>query len=208
MKDYKDYGFTESKPTSAPYLEPNTIGLLDKNENKTILDLGCGNGWLAMAMIEKGFDVYGIDASPSGIGVAKKKFPDRFFLQDLRSEDLPKEISDIKFDTIVSTEVIEHLYDPIQFLEFCAKILRKSGGSYVVLSTPYHGFLKNLMISLFNGWDKHFMALQKGEHIKFWSSKTLGQALEQTGFEVIGFKGAGRAPFLWKSMIIKAKLKK
>lgn len=128
-----------------------------------------------------------------------------FFLHDVRSDKVPHELQDIQFDTIISTEVIEHLYDPLEFLRFCHSILAKNGSGEIILSTPYHGYLKNLAISLSNGWDHHFMALQKGEHIKFWSKKTLNRALSLSGFEPVAFSGVGRLPFLWKSMILKAR---
>lgn len=80
-------------------------------------------------------------------------------------------------------------------------------GGEIIISTPYHGYLKNLVISLLNGWDKHFTALWDGGHIKFWSRKTLTQLLEEFGFEIVAFKGSGRLPYLWKSMFIKAQIK-
>jgi 2-polyprenyl-3-methyl-5-hydroxy-6-metoxy-1,4-benzoquinol methylase len=205
MSDYSDYGFNSSPPTSAPYLEEKVLKQLS-GKNKVVLDLGCGNGWLTRAMMENGFDAYGIDVSPSGIKVAKEKHPEQFFLQDLRTKSLPAELDHIIFDTIVSTEVIEHLYDPLDFIKFCSKILKKNGGGELILSTPYHGYIKNLVISLIGGWDHHFMALYKGEHIKFWSRDSLTLALKHGGFEVSSFSGAGRVPFLWKSMVIKATL--
>ena len=39
-------------------------------------------------------------------------------------------------------------------------------------------------------------------NIKLWSRKTLSQLLSETGFRVVRFIGAGRMPFLWKSMIM------
>jgi hypothetical protein len=56
--------------------------------------------------------------------------------------------------------------------------------------------------------DFHFTALWEGGHIKFWSRKTITQLLEEFGFQVIGFHGCGRVPYLWKSMLIHAKLVK
>ncbi|HWM27248.1 MAG TPA: class I SAM-dependent methyltransferase [Woeseiaceae bacterium] len=42
----------------------------------TILDLGCGHGIpLAMALIEDGFNVYGVDASPTLIVAFRSRFP-------------------------------------------------------------------------------------------------------------------------------------
>jgi 2-polyprenyl-3-methyl-5-hydroxy-6-metoxy-1,4-benzoquinol methylase len=146
--------------------------------------------------------VYGTDASPSGIEIAKKKNPQRFFLQDLEKDDLPEELQNIGFDTIISTEVIEHLYSPRDYLDFCKKILLKHGGGDLIVSTPYHGYFKNVVMAVSGKMDKHFTVLWDGGHIKFWSRKTLTQVLEEKGFKDIKFTGCGRFPFLWKSMIV------
>ena len=41
----------------------------------TICDLGCGNGYLAGRLAEAGYDVVGIDASSSGIAIARQTRP-------------------------------------------------------------------------------------------------------------------------------------
>jgi hypothetical protein len=82
----------------------------------------------------------------------------------------------------------------------------KNGGGELIISCPYHGYLKNLVMALAGKFDNHFTVLWDGGHIKFWSKKTLTQLLEEFGFEVIDFKGAGRFPYLWKSMFIKARI--
>jgi hypothetical protein len=78
-------------------------------------------------------------------------------------------------------------------------------GGYLVLSTPYHGYLKNLALSLTGKWDFHHSPLRDGGHIKFWSRKTLTELLETEGFHVTDFIGVGRIPYLWKSMVIVAR---
>jgi 2-polyprenyl-3-methyl-5-hydroxy-6-metoxy-1,4-benzoquinol methylase len=205
MAKYKDYGFTTSAPAHTfGYLLKPILSLLDKSKNKQILDLGCGNGFLANYLVKQGFEVYGTDASEEGIAIAKQENPDRFFVQDLSTGKLPAELQEIKFDTILSTEVIEHLYDPAGFIDFCKNLLPKGGE--LIISTPYHGYLKNLSLSLFDKWDGHHSPAWHGGHIKFWSKKTLSKLLTDKGFEVITFKGCGRMPYFWKSMLIKAKI--
>ncbi len=53
--------------------------------------------------------------------------------------------------------------------------------------------------------DRHFTALWDGGHIKFWSRRTLSALLQEAGFELVAFRGAGRWPWLWKSMLIAAR---
>ena len=52
--------------------------------------------------------------------------------------------------------------------------------------------------------DHHYTALWDGGHIKFWSRETLTKLLEEFGFRVTDFRGAGRLPYLWKSMLVRA----
>jgi 2-polyprenyl-3-methyl-5-hydroxy-6-metoxy-1,4-benzoquinol methylase len=205
MADYKDYGYQNSGKTHAfSCVQQPLLESLSPQKNTCILDLGCGNGYLVNYLISLGYNAYGTDASAKGIAIAKKINPDRFFAQDLSTGELPAELQHLKFDTIIATEVIEHLYDPEGFVHFCKKVL--GGKGELILSTPYHGYLKNLVLSLTGHWDAHWDPLWHGGHIKFWSRATLSRLLTGAGFTVTRFKGCGRFPFLWMSMIIKAEL--
>jgi 2-polyprenyl-3-methyl-5-hydroxy-6-metoxy-1,4-benzoquinol methylase len=204
MADYKDYGFSTGAPAHTfGYLQQPLLSLLDKSKNTLILDLGCGNGYLVNQLLKEGYNAYGTDASSEGINIARKQNPDRFFLQDISTGQLPPELQSLPFDTIISTEVIEHLYNPEGFIDFCKKLLPQNGE--LIVSTPYHGYLKNLVLSIFNKWDSHHGPAWYGGHIKFWSRDTLSKLLVDKGFEVIDFKGCGRMPYFWKSMLIKAR---
>jgi 2-polyprenyl-3-methyl-5-hydroxy-6-metoxy-1,4-benzoquinol methylase len=207
MSEYNDYGFQSADCCCTnTYLKKKIVKLLDKNINKNILDVGCGNGWLADYLLMNGFNVYGIDASESGIAIANQKYPSRFFVQNIESDKLPEELEGIVFDTIISTEVVEHLYSPASFVTFLKQILKKNNNGEIIISTPYHGYLKNLMLALLNQFDSHFTALWEGGHIKFWSRTTITSLLINSGFKVNKFIGCGRIPFLWKSMLIQASI--
>lgn len=74
----------------------------------------------------------------------------------------------------------------------------------MIISTPYHGYVKNLVLAVTGKLDNHFSALWDGGHIKFWSKKTLYRLLQEQDFEIEFFLGVGRLPLLWKSMLVKA----
>ena len=206
MSEYKDYDWQDGATQAHNYLYDDLKFMIGSKKNKSILDIGCGNGEMANRLIAEGYNIYGTDGSDTGIEIAKKRNADKFFVQDINSSLLPVELQDKKFNMIVSTEVIEHLYNPRGYIEFCKNILTSSGGGEMIISTPYHGYLKNLAIAITGNFDKHFTVLWDGGHIKFWSVDTLTQLLKESGFEVVEFKGSGRLPFLWKSMFIKAKI--
>jgi 2-polyprenyl-3-methyl-5-hydroxy-6-metoxy-1,4-benzoquinol methylase len=185
------------------YLVPQVRAMLGQ-PGGAVIDLGCGNGAIALALLSLGYDVYGVDASASGIAFANAKAPGRFFVLDVSSGQLPEELVNMKFDFVISTEVIEHLYDPRGFIAFARRILGSDG--QLILSTPYHGYLKNLALALTGKLDRHFTVLWDGGHIKFFSRRTLEKMLAEHGFESTGFAGAGRWPLMWKSMLIKARV--
>ncbi|MBC7919823.1 MAG: methyltransferase domain-containing protein [Ferruginibacter sp.] len=203
MSQYQEYPYHSEKPSHIEaYLTKPLLAILEGKQHLKILDVGCGNGWLASRLLGRGFDVYGIDASESGVALANQRHPGRFFVQDLTSDDLPTELGSHAFRVIVSTEVIEHLYNPREYIRFCRAVLQKAGGGDLVISTPYHGYLKNLLLALTGKMDAHFTVRWDGGHIKFWSRQSLSGLLQEEGFTVTGFAGCGRFSYLWKSMII------
>lgn len=157
-----------------------------------------------MSFLRLGFEVHGVDISESGIRVAREAFPMvRFVLGDVEKELLGHVYPAESFDVIVSTEVVEHVYNPRLFVENAFRLLKPSG--LFVVSTPYHGYLKNVLLALGGKMDGYFTALWDGGHIKFWSLKTLSMLLTEKGFADLQFVGAGRVPYVWKSMILAAR---
>lgn len=199
------YGWRKgSSPQSCDYIAPAVISLLDSVSAEKILDLGCGNGVLCRELDRLGYHVVGVEPSLDGWQASKELCPLLGFY-NIGVEDDPFEIisSEGLFDVVISTEVVEHLFSPHMLPEFAYKCLSPEG--VLILTTPYHGYLKNLAIALLGKWDHHHTALWCGGHIKFWSVKTLTILLESAGFSVVAMRGAGRLPWLWKSMILVAK---
>ena len=165
-----------------------------------ILDAGCGNGYVAAKLADMGHHVTAVDASPDGIEIAANAYPNVRFVTHSVYDDFHAVVDPV--DIVISSEVIEHLYSPESFLRNAYNIIRPGG--YILLTTPYHGYLKNLAISLINGWDNHHTVHWEGGHIKFFSEKTLSEALLNNHFENVIFSNAGRTRWLWKSMVCRA----
>ena len=196
------YRYPSSDPThTGAYLWHPILTRCKQFGTRRILDLGCGDGSLCEELVQAGFHTVGCDPSDIGIQIATQAIPNATFKQ-LSVYDDPASLGECNFDTVVSTEVIEHLFLPRHLPRFAFQVLRPGG--QLILSTPYHGYLKNLVLSLSNKWDTHFTPFRDGGHIKLWSRKTIIKLLEEEGFRVTHFIGAGRAPYLWKSMILVA----
>ena len=185
------------------YLLPQLLPMLAakktaSNPKPSVLDLGCGNGSLSNAIAQQGYEVAGVEESEIGFNSANQSFLNCRFVQ-ASIYDLPYAQLQDAFDIVISSEVIEHLFYPRELLRAAKKCLKPNG--LLIITTPYHGYLKNLVLALTNKMDGQFTSLCDGAHIKFFSVKTLTELLEAEGYQDIEFKFGGRLPYLWKSML-------
>ena len=70
-----------------------------------VLDIGCGEGWLVGEFLKLGIDAKGVDVSNRVVARCNQRFPGRFTCASVL--ELPFE--DGQFDTVVSTDCLEHL---------------------------------------------------------------------------------------------------
>ena len=140
---------------------------------KKLLDVGCALGDCLMAAKENGWkEICGVEVS---------KFAYEFALKrglDVKNTTLDKAgFKKSSFDAIAYQDVIEHVEDPLYELKTSFKLLKKDG--YIFLVTPDVG---GLWHKLLNGLWYHY---KPGEHIMYFSQKSLRLALEKTGFKNI-----------------------
>ena len=168
---------------------------------RRVFDLGCGNGFVADTLDRAGFSVSGVDTSRSGIAIANREHPHISLQLGSAYDDLRSVHG--TFPIVISLEVVEHLYSPRLFASRLYDLLEPNG--IAIVSTPYHGYMKNLMIAVTGEFDRHVNPLWDDGHIKFWSKRTLRQLLCSAGFHPPHFVHAGRVPWLAKSMIAVAR---
>lgn len=203
-----EYAYSHSESTYGhDYLLWPAVDILnrevrEKSCPRRVFDLGCGNGAVARDLLSHSFAVTGVDLSASGIANAKAADPKLDLHVGSAYDDLASRFG--QFPLVVSFEVVEHLYDPRTFARTVFNLLEPGG--LAVISTPYHGYLKNLAIALTNGFDAHWSPLWDHGHIKFWSVATITELLTEAGFIVGRIHRVGRGiPALGKSMLIEAR---
>lgn len=185
---------------SNDYLWPALLAAIDSRtwQERRAFDLGCGNGAIAARLAELGWDVTAVDPSESGIQYAKLASPKIKAEIASAYDDLSSRYG--KFPLVISLEVIEHCFEPRAFARTFVSLIEPGGLG--LLSTPYHGYWKNLALALSGKMDTHFGPLWDNGHIKFFSISTLDQLLREVGAKIIGFERVGRWPrALAKSMI-------
>ncbi len=169
-----------------------------------VLDAGCGGGDFSIGIDAAGYKVSGCDLNESAIKAAMDRNIGQFAVSSLYDPLAPPFGLDA-FDAIVSIEVIEHLYSPQAFARRCHDALMPGG--ILVISTPYWGYLKNIVLALTDRTDRALTVLWEGGHIKHFSRRTLTALMVDAGFEVTGFRGCGQGwrahlPYLWSGMLM------
>ena len=168
---------------------------------KSIFEIGCGNGAAAAMLAQRGYAVSGVDISEEDIRVARSTPSGSRLHVGSAYDDLAARHG--RFPVVISLDVVEHLTAPREFARRAFELLEPGG--LLVVSTPYHGYAKNLLISLVGGWDHHADPLWDGGHIKLWSKRTLRRLFDEAGFVDIGFHLAGRVAPIAKTMIATAR---
>jgi 2-polyprenyl-6-hydroxyphenyl methylase/3-demethylubiquinone-9 3-methyltransferase len=200
VSNYIPQLYDNTAPTWASvYLWPTLPKILDQADlrDRRAFDLGCGNGATANMLYELGYQVTGVDVSESGIALARARFPHLKFQVGNAYDQLVAIYG--QFPLVISLEVIEHCFNPRAFLKTFYDLVAQDG--FGILSTPYHGYWKNLALAVAGKWDDHLTVLRDGGHIKFFSISTLTELLKETGFKDIRFVRVGRIPCIAKSMI-------
>ena len=115
------------------------------NKNISILDIGCGQGELLKELHDNGFEnLIGLGYEvPSlsfvrlidGIDLSEKNWGDRFLSE--------------QYDYVVSTDVIEHLINPYQFLIESHKLIKPDG--VLILTFPNVHNLKSILLYMVSG---------------------------------------------------------
>ncbi len=105
-------------------LHKKILSLIPDGKGK-VLDLGCGSGFLASQLSNKGYMVLGVDIENF------TRYPIKFLKRDL---DKPFEFNRSKFDLITAVEIIEHLENPRKFIREIKKCLKKEG--IAIITTP------------------------------------------------------------------------
>jgi SAM-dependent methyltransferase len=192
--------YTDASPSiSDAYLWPVIEDTIRSRQwtSRSAFDLGCGPGTIAHMVSKHGFEVFGVDSSVTAVKIANKTFPHlRIEIGDLYS-DLAERYG--TFPLVISLDVVEHCFEPRKFAKTVYNLLNSDGVG--VVSTPYHGWLKNVAIGVSNKYDHHHDPLNDGGHIKFFSIPNFTALFEEAGFRKIAIRRVGRIQALARAMV-------
>lgn len=157
---------------------------------KTVLDVGCGEGFTLQQLYENGVGekLEGVDFLDTAIQIGNKIHP-QLKLKQGNIYELP--YKDNSFDLVLCTEVLEHLEKPADALKELKRVTKK----YCIISVPHEpwfmlgNFLRGKNLSRFGN---------DIEHIQHWTGGGIRKFLANE-FEVVSV----RSPLPWTLLVVK-----
>ncbi len=170
--DRSDRLRSEMKAATAQLYLKQLIRYYGKQQGN-LLEIGCGNGDFLLVAQQAGFSVKGIEVSESATATANAKLGEQSVLCGNIEDMDPPEGS---FDICALFDVIEHVRDPIRFLNKIHKILAPTGVLFIV--TPSLDSWSARLMK--NNWMEF-----KAEHLHYFNRETVQNTLWRSGFNNI-----------------------
>lgn len=101
---------------------------------KSILDVGCGSGWVAEHFTKKGIRVHSLDISITNPAKALKLYPSEKH-NGIVADSFCLPYANDSFDCVIASEIIEHVIDPSAFIKEVFRVAAKGGK--LIITTPY-----------------------------------------------------------------------
>ena len=154
-----------------------------------ILDVGCGQGYVAAEMIKRGCRVTGMDRYAPDTAVCPEQL--KFIRWDLDHSEFPVNVS--QFDQIFLLDIIEHLKAPEEFMDE----LRYATGCKrpeVVITTANIGFLATRLMLLCGEFNYGKRGVLDATHTRLFTFRSLRELLLQADYKIAETRGIP-APF-------------
>jgi SAM-dependent methyltransferase len=162
------------------------LALLGNFSGKQILDIGCANGALGVILKDvHPCTITGVDVSPEA-GEKAKEVLDRVYIFDIEDDQAwPADLSagQEKYDAIIISEVLEHLFAPEMLLRKVRVFADAS--TDVIVTIPNLLFWKNRLNILRGNFEYTERGLMDRGHIHFFSWKSFVDMVGQENFHIV-----------------------
>lgn len=161
--------FEKMAIASRPWIE-RIRSLLTGSER--VLDVGCSTGHVLAGVRDRAGGVHGHELNRREVAFCRERLG-----LDVASVPLHERFAPASFDLITLVFVLEHIGEPIQFLNYLKGFLKPGGRVAIVVPNVEDPLLNLYDIPAFSGF---YYCI---EHLYYYSPKTLAAALDRAGFE-------------------------
>lgn len=136
-KEFSQVSHYELAPWQKSYVEKIKTYIIDNNnyKKKTLLDIGTGEGYIAIELAKYGVNVIACDLSPQAIKNLKR-YKKKLELKNLapiccNAEELP--LKDKSVDYVVANALLEHLPNEQKAINEWKRVLKENGRMFITV---------------------------------------------------------------------------
>lgn len=176
-KDRHIYDYT-IQPGSVGSIVPRMVG-----RDKKVLELGTGPGSITKLLKANDCRVTGLEIDPAAIELVSP-YCERVIACDLNSPQWHRQLPDAeKYEAIVATDVLEHLYDPWATLQTARTLLDADG--FIVVSLPHIAHCAVVAGLILEHFHYQARGLLDKTHIRFFGLNDMQALFKGAGLKVI-----------------------
>jgi len=180
LNHYNNYpiGYGVDSAITTTRINEALDGFEEFRKTNKMLDVGCGPGLFLIEAKKRGWEVYGTEFTDNqlkylndkGINTLKGKLTNESFEAGM-------------FDVIISSEVIEHINNPVEEMQHFYRLLRKGGLVYI--TTPNFNAIERFFLK------GNYNIIEYPEHLCYYTPKTINLLLSNNGFKKLKITTTG-----------------
>ena len=180
LNHYNNYPIGYGADSTITTIRINEVlgGFEKFRKTNKMLDVGCGPGLFLIEAKKRGWEVYGTEFTDKQLVYLKDKG-----INTLKGKLTNNSFEDGLFDVIISSEVIEHINNPVEEMQHFHRLLRKGGLVYI--TTPNFNALERYLLK------GDYEIIEYPEHLSYYTPTTINLLLTNNGFEKLKITTTG-----------------
>ncbi len=148
----------------------------------SVLDLGCGEGFLVKEGLAQGYQMTGVDFSSFGVEKWNPSVLDHCAFGDVY-DFLDRSIADgTKFDVCILRNVLEHVIDPVALMRQLSGVLHADG---ILLLTVPNDYCDLQKLAMEKGHIDREFWFAPPDHLHYFNTKNIIPFVERNDFSVV-----------------------
>lgn len=163
-------------------------------KHSSVLEFGTADGVLTKYLNDElGCNIYGVEIEEE-FAKAASKYTEMMYIGDIEKYDWLNFYKGFKFDHIIFSDVLEHLYNPEQALKEATNLLKENGTILVSIPNVAHSSI--ILSLLHDKFEYRETGLLDKTHLRFFTKHSIEEMFEKLSLSIAYSSGVYIPPAL------------